>query len=561
MARRHLIAALLLAAGAAHAQHLPGGCDGIVLKLDGVREGCAQIVDLDGDVFEPSCSGGTCTLSLSSQVTQLGQEIGNVSTEFADPVDGSGNTWDFGGATGVELPNATTLPGTCTVGQVYIDTDAGTGKKHYLCEATNTWVLQGDVVSDGRSGGQTIIGGTSNGDDLTLKGTSHGTIGDVIIDHPLVLRPLGNNPGTVVVAKFFPNLTVSSGSAAWSAWDINATVTASTGYTGIVSIALENRGTYTIGADAAAYNQISGVYLHPTIAYTVASGAADVLDPFQFRDETVYTATNVNAGTLGSVFTMTPTSFRAKPTFSTTGASGAMTANYVGFESAPVLTTNNASGSATLTTVRHHGVTPVASSGAGTETVTNEYGFVVGAVTSATNFFPFAAVESAITGTVASGEAIAGVESGSPNRWYFKNESGHIWRAGWLTMTGVGTGLATTATTKYFPATGNAASTATANGTDVDQASPGAIKVYGMTCGLTAAAGGGTDAHAITLMDDTSTTSITCTITTTASACNVRVEAGVAIAAPSLIVLRDVTTDTPVANDITCTLVYNLDAW
>jgi hypothetical protein len=40
-------------------------------------------------------------------------------------------------------PNSTTLPGTCTVGDVYIDTDATSGQRWYVCESTNTWVVQG----------------------------------------------------------------------------------------------------------------------------------------------------------------------------------------------------------------------------------------------------------------------------------------------------------------------------------------------------------------------------------------------------------------------------------
>ena len=56
--------------------------------------------------------------------------------------------WDFGGG-GLEIPNSTTLPATCTVGQQYMDTDATSGQRHYLCEATNTWVRQGDGVGGG----------------------------------------------------------------------------------------------------------------------------------------------------------------------------------------------------------------------------------------------------------------------------------------------------------------------------------------------------------------------------------------------------------------------------
>ena len=42
------------------------------------------------------------------------------------------------------LPSSITLPATCSVGQIYMDTDATTGQRFYACESTNTWVKQGD---------------------------------------------------------------------------------------------------------------------------------------------------------------------------------------------------------------------------------------------------------------------------------------------------------------------------------------------------------------------------------------------------------------------------------
>jgi hypothetical protein len=40
------------------------------------------------------------------------------------------------------MPNSTSLPPTCTVGDSYMDTDATTAHRFYLCESTNTWVPQ-----------------------------------------------------------------------------------------------------------------------------------------------------------------------------------------------------------------------------------------------------------------------------------------------------------------------------------------------------------------------------------------------------------------------------------
>lgn len=51
--------------------------------------------------------------------------------------------FDFGGGT-LEIPNSTSLPGTCAVGDAYMDTNATSGQRLYLCESANTWALQGD---------------------------------------------------------------------------------------------------------------------------------------------------------------------------------------------------------------------------------------------------------------------------------------------------------------------------------------------------------------------------------------------------------------------------------
>jgi hypothetical protein len=49
----------------------------------------------------------------------------------------------------VRVPNSTTLPATCTVGDSYMDTDATSGSRWYLCESTDTWILQGNAGLSG----------------------------------------------------------------------------------------------------------------------------------------------------------------------------------------------------------------------------------------------------------------------------------------------------------------------------------------------------------------------------------------------------------------------------
>lgn len=66
---------------------------------------------------------------------------GNPTFNLSSIVDLTSNT--------LRLPNSNTLPGTCTTGDFYMDTDATTGQRLYACESANTWVLQGDGGSGG----------------------------------------------------------------------------------------------------------------------------------------------------------------------------------------------------------------------------------------------------------------------------------------------------------------------------------------------------------------------------------------------------------------------------
>lgn len=53
--------------------------------------------------------------------------------------------------TSLNIPNSNTLPATCAVGDIYMDTDATSGQRLYACQATNTWALQGDGGGGGSS--------------------------------------------------------------------------------------------------------------------------------------------------------------------------------------------------------------------------------------------------------------------------------------------------------------------------------------------------------------------------------------------------------------------------
>ena len=52
-------------------------------------------------------------------------------------------TVDLSGSNTLRVPTGTSLPATCTVGDIFADTDATAGQNLYLCTAANTWTLQG----------------------------------------------------------------------------------------------------------------------------------------------------------------------------------------------------------------------------------------------------------------------------------------------------------------------------------------------------------------------------------------------------------------------------------
>src|SRR5436190_17575926 len=63
------------------------------------------------------------------------------------------------------LPHGTSAPGTCAVGQAWMDTDATTGCRMLLCESADTWVAQ--CATGGGGGGSGTVTSVTCGTGLT----------------------------------------------------------------------------------------------------------------------------------------------------------------------------------------------------------------------------------------------------------------------------------------------------------------------------------------------------------------------------------------------------------
>ena len=127
--------------------------------------GVASATTLNKYTFTAPAAGATLTiadgktLTVNNSITFAGTDATTMtlpSTTTTLAGLGVSNTFTSANiytAATLRVPNSTTLPGTCTVGDSYMDTDATTGARWYLCESTNTWVVQG---GGGGGGGSTI---------------------------------------------------------------------------------------------------------------------------------------------------------------------------------------------------------------------------------------------------------------------------------------------------------------------------------------------------------------------------------------------------------------------
>lgn len=143
-------------------------------------------IEFEESDTNPTCAAGNYTIYADLSENKLKKCVNGSATDL----DTTGGTPDFGTLTGgtnntagmiigagaslrtaagiLGLPNGTSLPGTCTVGDIFMDTDATSGQRIYACESSNTWVLQG-------GGGSGMSDPMTNRGDMIYRNSSNTT--------------------------------------------------------------------------------------------------------------------------------------------------------------------------------------------------------------------------------------------------------------------------------------------------------------------------------------------------------------------------------------------------
>ena len=194
---------------------------------------------------------------------------------FAQPVSVSSSV-------AKKLRYTTTLPATCAAGEIHADSDATSGRRVYVCESANTWVLQGDGGGGGNSFETIAIpAGTnpvadSSTDTLTITETSFltitGTAGTDTIDITQVTTDIGTDG--LIAANSVALTTDTTGNYAAGDAEAGAALTGDTATSffsiGTLEVAIGGTGTTTSTGTGAVVLGTS-----PTITTPIETGKID----------------------------------------------------------------------------------------------------------------------------------------------------------------------------------------------------------------------------------------------------------------------------------------------
>ncbi len=180
------------------------------LTADGLTLGANENVTLGAQTLDHDGTDFVFNDSISVTGDVSGTTIGGITeASLVDKAATEAITgdWDFGSG-GLEVENATSVPGSCTVGQIFLDTDATSGQQLYACEG-GTFTLQGDGGAGGGVDNRTACTFTvasstaENGSNADYE--CDGTADDVQID--AAIQALPSSKGIVCLSEGRFNLT------------------------------------------------------------------------------------------------------------------------------------------------------------------------------------------------------------------------------------------------------------------------------------------------------------------------------------------------------------------
>ncbi|MHA1290654.1 MAG: hypothetical protein ACTSPB_24990, partial [Candidatus Thorarchaeota archaeon] len=260
-------------------------CNGTTCSID---SGVVEVANLaSADFGDFTCNGTTCTLD-TDYLPLSGGTLTGTHTYNGAVID-----LDGGASEGtLRLPNSTTLPATCSVGDVYWDTDADTDGSLYVCKASNTW-KEVDDDGGGGSGDISDVGDCSTGACFTADGAGNSLYfeGSTADGNEIILTAADPNADYTITLPAETGTVCTTGSVC-SGYQASITAGRSLTFTG-----------NTLDVDAEAYTDTKCIWIeNPTATDDLkslwrAKQAATVTSIWCESDQTVVAMLQVDDGT------------------------------------------------------------------------------------------------------------------------------------------------------------------------------------------------------------------------------------------------------------------------
>lgn len=179
----------------------------------------------------------------------------------------SAGVQDFSGTT-FRVPSSTTLPATCAVGDSYMDTDATSGQRWYLCESANTWAVQGGSGGGSPGGSGTELQYRSGASTFGgLENSSRPNASQLWLHQ-------ANAAASATQAALLVGPTAMSG---WNAAGTYFGISAQSGYTGVaIDFRVNNASRFSIESTGK-INSANGLVVDAASGVSAGNGATFAL--------------------------------------------------------------------------------------------------------------------------------------------------------------------------------------------------------------------------------------------------------------------------------------------